>query len=325
MVSQTARLDSRGLAVPTATPAEADETTRSSPFHPGELALQEATGATREAARLGRFIETQIDPKASAFIGGQQVAIVATLDASGRLVCSALVGEPGAFEVVDPITLSIATCSGIVGDAVSERTGDGAPIGLLFLEVATLRRYRVNGTVMGAHEGRILVRVAEAYPNCPKYIQRRALDLADDRAVFGDVRGGVHLDDAQRDLIASADTFFIASAGPDRNLDASHRGGRPGFVRIEGDRLWIPDYAGNNMYNTLGNLSLNPATSLLFIDFDTGDTLQLSGVADVDLEAVDAATGGTNRAWTVTTTSWTRSRLAARLRGELLEMSPHNP
>ena len=96
-------------------------------------------------------------------------------------------------------------------------------------------------------------------------------------------------------------------------------------MRVDGDRLWIPDYAGNNMYNTLGNLSLNPTTSLLFIDFETGDTLQLSGRAEIDLEAADAATGGTNRAWTFATTSWIRSRLAARLQGELLEMSPHNP
>jgi hypothetical protein len=241
------------------------------------------------------------------------------------------VGEPGSFEVVDPITLSVDSRVGIIGDAFAERTGGGAPIGILFLEVATRRRYRVNGTVIGAEQGRILVRVAEAYPNCPKYIQRRALQLTDDRSACGefgegvDLDLGVHLDRGQQDFIASADTFFIASAGPVRNLDASHRGGRSGFVRVEGDRLWIPDYAGNNMYNTLGNLSVNPSAGLLFIDFDTGDTLQLSGVAEVDLDAVDAATGGTNRAWTFTTTSWSRSRLAARFRGELLEMSPHNP
>ena len=221
------------------------------------------------------------------------MAIIATLDASARVVRSALVGEPGAFEVVDPITLSVDSRAGIVGDAFTERTGHGAPIGILFLEVPSRRRYRVNGTVIGADEGRIFVRVAEAYANCPKYIQRRALHLTDDRAVFADIREGVDLDSEQQELIASADTFFIASAGPDRNLDASHRGGRPGFVELsDGDRLLIPDYAGNNMYNTLGNLSVNPTTGLLFIDFDTGDTLQLSGVADIDLEAFDTGTGG---------------------------------
>jgi predicted pyridoxine 5'-phosphate oxidase superfamily flavin-nucleotide-binding protein len=300
-------------------------TAQPSPFHAGELALQSATGVSSEAARLGRAIATQIAVNASDFIGRQQVAIVATLDASGRVVCSALVGEPGAFEVVDPTTLSLDSHAGIVSDALADRTGAGAPIGILFLEVATRRRYRVNGTVIGADQRRILLRVAEAYPNCPKYIQRRALHLTDDRTAFADIREGVDLDPEQQELIASADTFFIASAGPDRKLDASHRGGRPGFVRIDGDRLWIPDYAGNNMYNTLGNLALNPTAGLLFIDFDTGDTLQLSGVADIHLNAVGTATGGTNRAWTFTTTSWTRSRVAARWHSDLLETSPHNP
>ncbi len=167
--------------MPTSIPSEVEETTRPSPFHAGELALQTATGVRGEAARLGRFIATQIASNASDFIGRQQVAVVATTDTSGRPVCSALVGEPGAFEVVDPITLSLDIRSGIVGDALIERTGDGAMIGLLFLDVATRRRYRVNGTVIGTDERRILVRVAQAYPNCPKYIQRRALDLTDER------------------------------------------------------------------------------------------------------------------------------------------------
>jgi predicted pyridoxine 5'-phosphate oxidase superfamily flavin-nucleotide-binding protein len=298
---------------------------RTSPFHAGELALQSATGVSGEAARIGRFIAEQIASNASDFIGQQQVAIVATLDPSAQVVCSALVGEPGMFEVVDAITLSVDVRTGILGDALADRTGDGTPIGMLFLDVATRRRYRVNGIVIGADERRILVRVAEAYPNCPKYIQRRALHVTKERSASGDVREGLDLDRRQQQLIAAADTFFIASAGPDGTLDASHRGGRPGFVRIIGDRLWIPDYAGNNMYNTLGNISSNPTTSLLFIDFDSGDTLRLSGRAAIDLDAVDAATGGTDRAWTFTTTSWTRSRLAARLHGELLDMSPYNP
>jgi predicted pyridoxine 5'-phosphate oxidase superfamily flavin-nucleotide-binding protein len=300
-------------------------TARTSPFHAGELALQSATGVSGEAARIGRVIAKQIASNASDFIGQQQVAIVAALDTAAHVVCSVVVGEPGTFEVVDAITVSVDLRSGIVGDALADRTGDGAPIGLLFLDVATRRRYRVNGTVIGSDDRRTFVRVAEAYPNCPKYIQRRALHVTEDRRASGDVRDGLDLDSRQHELIAAADTFFIASAGPDGTLDASHRGGRPGFVRISGNHLWIPDYAGNNMYNTLGNISSNPTTSLLFIDFDSGDTLQLSGRAAVDLDAVDAATGGTNRAWTFVTTSWTRSQLAARLHGELLDMSPYNP
>jgi predicted pyridoxine 5'-phosphate oxidase superfamily flavin-nucleotide-binding protein len=295
------------------------------PFHAGELAMQTATGVSREAARIGRAIANQIAPNAIEFIGRQQLAIVATVDRADRPWCSAAVGEPGAFRVVDPVTLSLDLREGIVGDALADRTAEHASVGLLFLEVASRRRYRVNGSVVDVTDDRTIVRVAEAYPNCPKYIQRRRMRLTRDRAPRHRLREGGALGTDERDLIASADTFFVASAGPDHNLDASHRGGRPGFVRVDGNQLSIPDYAGNSMFNTLGNLAVNPAAGLLFIDFDTGATLQLCGTAAIDLEASDPATGGTNRAWTLTTTSWQRSGLVADLHTEFLDASPHNP
>ena len=59
--------------------------------------------------------------------------------------------------------------------------------------------------------------------------------------------------------------------------DISHRGGRPGFVRVDGDVLTIPDFRGNRYFNTLGNLIAEPRASLLFVDFETGDLLQLQG------------------------------------------------
>ena len=75
-------------------------------------------------------------------------------------------------------------------------------------------------------------------------------------------------------LIANADTFFLGTIHPSRGADASHRGGPPGFVRVDGNRLWWPDYPGNNMFNSFGNLAVDPSAALLFIDFDTGTALQ---------------------------------------------------
>jgi uncharacterized protein len=121
------------------------------------------------------------------------------------------------------------------------------------------------------------------------------------------------------------DTFFVASANPQANLDASHRGGNPSFVKVDGDALRIPDYPGNSMFNTLRNLAVHPRAGLLFVDFTSGDTLQLTGTAKIDLEADDLDTGGTRRAWTLAVTAWRHSRLEARLRSELLDVSPHNP
>ena len=93
---------------------------------------------------------------------------------------------------------------------------------------------------------------------------------------------GAGLDAEAEALIRGADTFFIASGNPDGSLDASHRGGEPGFVSIlEDGTLEVPDYPGNHMYNTLGNLEVNPRAGLVFLDFTSGRTLQLTGTAEV--------------------------------------------
>jgi ferredoxin-NADP reductase len=68
-------------------------------------------------------------------------------------------------------------------------------------------------------------------------------------------------------------------------MDASHRGGDPGFVRVESEtRISFPDYAGNNHFNTIGNLVLDPRVGLLFVDFSTGGMLQLTGRAEITWE-----------------------------------------
>ena len=101
----------------------------------------------------------------------------------------------------------------------------------------------------------------------------------------GDVRRGAVLSPADAGLIRAADTFFLGTTNPGHGSDTSHRGGPPGFVRVDGDRLWWPDYPGNNLFNSFGNLAVDPESSLLFFDFDTGRTLQLSGTAEVDWDA----------------------------------------
>ena len=104
------------------------------------------------------------------------------------------------------------------------------------------------------------------------------------------VHESFQLDAAARRIIASADAFFIATAyagdsvqaGRAAGVDVSHRGGKPGFVRIdEGDVLTVPDFTGNYFFNTLGNLVVNPRAGLLFIDFDNGDLLYLAVTASI--------------------------------------------
>ena len=131
----------------------------------------------------------------------------------------------------------------------------------------------------------------QAFPNCPQYIQARDHDLGDDIETIGEKRSvhrGDKLNRAEAALIAGADTLFIASRfaeGEDdwsRGVDVSHRGGKPGFVIVAHESLLLfPDYAGNCMFSTLGNIQVDPRCGLLFIDFDTGDVLQLTGEAEI--------------------------------------------
>ena len=87
-------------------------------------------------------------------------------------------------------------------------------------------------------------------------------------------------------------------------------------MRVDGDVLTIPDFSGNRYFNTLGNLAANPRAGLLFIDFERGDTLQLSGPTELVLEGPEVASfEGAERLWRVRArrgaTAW---RLALRWR-----------
>ena len=82
----------------------------------------------------------------------------------------------------------------------------------------------------------------------------------------------------------------LATAHPESGLDASHRGGKPGFVRVENEkRLVFPDYPGNNMFNSLGNISSYPRAGLLFPDFQSGASLQITGAASIVWEGSQIA------------------------------------
>lgn len=295
------------------------------PFHEGELALQRAAGEREDGIRNGRVIVAAIADRAVRFIAHQQLAVVATTDDDGQPWCSLLAGPPGTFRVDGPTTLGVDRRAATTpDDPLWSNLRHDPRIGVLFIEVESRRRYRVNGHVKDLDHDPLTIEVAEAYPNCPKYIRRRHLVVASGTAP-APTTGGTILGTSERRHIEAADTFFVASSNPEGNLDASHRGGDQGFVRVRDNTLIIPDYPGNGMFNTLGNLVREPRAGLLFVDFSTGDTLQLAGAVHVDLDADPRRTGGTGRAWTVTVDRWRRSRLQAILRHEGLETSPHNP
>ncbi|MDQ6797682.1 MAG: pyridoxamine 5'-phosphate oxidase family protein, partial [Actinomycetota bacterium] len=175
----------------------------------------------------------------------------------------------------------------------------GQSVGVLAIDFETRRRVRVNGTLRTVTDTEMQVTVEQAYGNCPSYIQQRQVQTAYARPGVEPTpaRYGHELEPPDVDLIERADTFFLGTTHPTRGADASHRGGLPGFVRIDGDRLWWPDYPGNNLFNSMGNIAVDPTAALLFIDFATGDSLRLSGRAQLDWATPGASgdDGGTGR------------------------------
>jgi predicted pyridoxine 5'-phosphate oxidase superfamily flavin-nucleotide-binding protein len=251
-------------------------------FHAGELAVQHRAGVAAQAARLARMLEpVELDGGIARFLADRTFAALTGRDDGGRLWITPLTGSPGFLNVTSPTTLEVGV-ELPAGDPLYGRPA-GQPVGLVVVEFAARRRVRVNGTLIQTGPRGLVITVEQAYGNCPQYIQQRVLVPEHrDQAEAGDVRCGRALAAEDIELIRGADTFFLGTTHPERGSDASHRGGQPGFVRVDGDQLWWPDYAGNNLFNSFGNLAVDPETALLFLDFTSGRTLQLTGVAEIE-------------------------------------------
>jgi uncharacterized protein len=251
-------------------------------FHPGELSVQRRAGVEAEAARLSPMMEpAELTGGITKFLAGRTFAALTARDNAGRLWGTPLTGPPGFLTVASRTTLAInATIS--AGNPLHGLAAD-QQVGMIVMEFAANRRVRVNGTLTQVTAGRLVLEVEQAYGNCPQYIQQRLLrpGYPAPAGVTG-VRRDTALSAADISLIRGADTFFLGTTHPERGTDASHRGGTPGFVRVEGNQLWWPDYPGNKMFNSFGNLAVNPEAALLFPDFITGRTLQLSGTAQIE-------------------------------------------
>jgi predicted pyridoxine 5'-phosphate oxidase superfamily flavin-nucleotide-binding protein len=286
-----------------------------SPFHAGELEAQGRQSVREEAERLGRTLGAAIPPAFRVLLRSQRMAVAATLDAGDRPWASLLSGPEGFIQAADSRLLHLAVTPP-TGDALLENLGGRPELGLLVIDPRTRLRLRFNGRGLLAPDG-IFLLADQVYGNCPKYIQKRRL-LGESDAKPAKTKLASSLDDRGRVLVEGADTFFVASWHPQGGADASHRGGRPGFVRVLDERtLEFPDYPGNNMFNTLGNLIEHPRAGLLFVDFERGDLLQLSGRAEIRW--------GRRATVRVSIEELRETERGMGLRFELVEPSPKNP
>lgn len=264
----------------------------SGPFHPGELAVQRQAGVAAMASRIGNGIHDTIPPAAADFLADRTWVVLATTDAHGRPWASVVSGPAGFATVLEGIGgesgVRLSTRP-VQDDPLVANLGVARHVGLLAIDLRTRRRMRVNGRLVAASGEAIVLVADQVYSNCPKYIQRRVTD--DPRAANGEAPTAVRaaaLTPEQREWIRMADTFFVGTTNPGEGADASHRGGAPGFVEVAGERIRWPDYPGNMMFNTLGNIEASGMAGLLFPDFATGHALLVTGKARIDWSARSA-------------------------------------
>lgn len=294
-------------------PRDSDWVSSVSPFHAGETRIQDRTGKRARIEHVGRrFIRPFLLPQHREFYAQLPFIVAGAVDDDGQAWASLLFGEPGFVSSPTDEEIAIAP-SHHPDDPVGLLLTPGRALGLLGIELHTRRRNRVNGRILARSDTHLHMSVRESFGNCPRYIHPRTLGLADGGPSHRPARRTAALDAADRALICKADTFFVSSqarddTGRQGHVDVSHRGGPAGFVRVDGNRLTVPDYAGNNFFNTLGNFLTNPVAGLVFVDFETGDMLCLTGRVDLLWEDDERVLSlpGAERGWQVEVTGTVR-------------------
>ncbi|BCD96487.1 hypothetical protein MARGE09_P0687 [Marinagarivorans cellulosilyticus] len=262
-----------------------------------------------------RVIRPYMPEQHRTFYGQLPFLVAGGIDELGWPWASVVSGQPGFAH--SPTSTQLHLSSQAIQRLVDRKdpltrtlTQPNSPIALLGIELNTRRRNRLNGRIATHSDGSATLEVDQAFGNCPKYIHTRELQF-DNSTIASQAPNRpteiTTLDFAAQAFIQTADTFFVASSTtvdakmPQANqgVDVSHRGGKPGFVKIEGNTLTIPDFAGNFHFNTLGNFLLNPKAGLVFPNFVTGDLLMLTG--RVELLTEDDSTirdfKGADRGW----------------------------
>jgi uncharacterized protein len=301
------------------------------PFHSGEITVQTRAGVREEAEQIGKVISDIIQPAAMEFLRTQQIAIASTIATDGSVWASLFTGSPGFVQAIDQQTVQV---NGIcpLTDPLHQNLHQNSQIGLLSIDLSNRRRLRLNGNITMPQKEFLQIQIHQSFFNCPKYIQTRYLRTTKITELQPELQSSEiltrsALSKADQIWLAQADTFFIASAHSDSGADASHRGGYPGFIQVvDSQTLLFPDYAGNNMFQTLGNLTVNSRAGLLFVDFEQRHTLQLTGQATILWEAEPlAAFAGAQRLIQFSIEQVLGTRYATPFRWQFGEYSPANP
>lgn len=300
-------------------------------FHSGQLAVQRITGEEKIAEMRIPMLKTSLHPRSLPFIEHQVVAFPGSEDSDGNIWLSLLVGERGFITTpsLQEIQFDLSKIKSNRNDIFFKNIKNNPTVGLLFFEAARRARYRAWGTAR--QEGdQLSFDIRMGYPSCPKHIQVETIELSDQPTTL-DTKydNGTTLGPLEKKWILGAHTFYVGTQTKKGDIEASHRGGDPGFIEIlDNGLIRVPDYLGNSMYSTLGNIYENPKAALLFVDYKKGETLQLTGVAELQFDQNDGddfyKSGETGRFWTFQPKQWIRTIDHHKVKSEFIDFSPYN-
>lgn len=292
-------------------------------FHPGEYVAQERAGDVAAAAHLGPVVKPFLALGAEKFLASAHFAVAASLDDKGQPHVSPLAVQAGQFGTVGSCGVTLPAGAVSADDVLLANLAGDRRIGLLYFDPATRRRYRVNGEVVNAGADPLEVSILEAYPNCPKYIVRQTLRY-EREASSVPATTGAGLEEREAKLLSHTSLFFVGSADPTGQLDVASRSGDAGFVRQVGPYTFeVPDFSGNALYQTIGNLVVEPRAAVGLIDGN--QFVVLVGSAEINWGADPVFNGVTGRSWKFTVHAWRRLGMGSALILEGYERSAHTP
>lgn len=267
-------------------------------FHAGELQAHALAGTGTPGAAIRNYMPEQHRQ----FFALLRFMFLATTDADGWPVATVVTGPQGFLSTPDQYHLQIAA-SAHWQNASQPLFVPDKKIGMLGIDFSTRRRNRANGIIKVIDHAGMSIAVDQSFGNCPKYIQSRDVHDAANVSSTLIAQDFTELNDDARRIISKADTFFVATTSAQDEVNAggtdiSHRGGMPGFIRIDGNTLTVPDFMGNRYFNTLGNMLVEPRAALLFIDFTTGYLLHLQGTTEILWQSDETShLAGAERLW----------------------------
>ena len=253
-------------------------------FHAGEVQVQAANGISTDAYEEVSIpmMVPDLKPNEAAFVEELTFSYAGSVDAAGRPWASPLLttGEQ-LFTVNTPTKVRVAAALA-EGDPLRSNIEATGQLSIKYLEPKTRRRSKSIGTATIDDLGAIDYEMTRNFGLCPKYIYKRLHEpgKSADATILPEQRDALNAADIAQ--IQASDTVFFASFSP-HGADVTHRGGPAGFVLAHSPtKLEIPDYFGNGMFNTFGNLVLDDRMAFSTTDFVTGRTVHITGRASVE-------------------------------------------